>query len=88
MNRRQQLLRATLALAAGLTLLLPAQRAAAHWCNNIWAAPSRVVVKPEVTTLYVGGSPTQLRVYGVHADTIGSQNSNPMIFEWDVYQCN
>jgi hypothetical protein len=31
---------------------------------------------------------SQLRIYGVHADTLGSQNSNPMIFEWEVYDCS
>jgi hypothetical protein len=31
---------------------------------------------------------TQLRIYGVHADTLGAQNSNPMIFEWEVLECN
>jgi hypothetical protein len=30
---------------------------------------------------------TQLRVYGVHADTLGSQQGNPMIFEWQVFDC-
>ena len=30
---------------------------------------------------------TQLRIYGAHADNVGSQQSNPMIFEWDVYSC-
>ena len=30
---------------------------------------------------------TQIRIYGAHADSVGTQNSNPMIFEWDVYLC-
>ena len=47
-------------LAAALLAPAPAN---AHWCNNIWAAPSRIVVKPEVTTLNVGASGASLRVY-------------------------
>ena len=45
-----------------LALLTPTT-ASAHWCNNIWAAPSRIVVKPEVTSLYVGSGGAKLRVY-------------------------
>jgi hypothetical protein len=30
---------------------------------------------------------TQLRIYGVHADNIGSLKMNPMIFEWEVFEC-
>ena len=52
----------TAVILAAVLLLLPAP-ATAHWCNNIWAAPSRIVVKPEVTTLNVGASGASLRVY-------------------------
>ena len=45
-----------------LALLTPST-ALAHWCNNIWAAPSRIVVKPEVTSLYVGAGGAKLRVW-------------------------
>jgi len=47
---------------AAVLLLAPAS-ASAHWCNNIWAAPSRIVVKPEVSSLTVGASGASLRVY-------------------------
>lgn len=53
-----------LTLALLVAALLAPSPALAHWCNNIWAAPSRIVVKPEVTTLYVGTtSASKLRVY-------------------------
>ncbi len=50
-------------LISALALLLAPGQASAHWCNNIWAAPSRIVVKPEVTTVNVGGSGAKLRIY-------------------------
>ncbi|MBW2278987.1 MAG: hypothetical protein JRF63_15955, partial [Deltaproteobacteria bacterium] len=65
-----------------------------YWDGSVWVDvevfsdmaddwyPSSVPIEfiPPITT-------TQLRIYGVHADTIGSQKSNPMIFEWEVYEC-
>ena len=51
----------TLMLAAAL--LSAPSAAQAHWCNNIWAAPSRIVVKPEVTSLYIGSGGAKLRVW-------------------------
>ena len=36
----------------------------AHWCNNIWSAPARMVVKPETSTVVISGSnAATLRVY-------------------------
>jgi len=49
-------------LVAAALVCAPAV-ASAHWCNNIWAAPSRIVVKPEVTSLFVGSGGAKLRVY-------------------------
>jgi MYXO-CTERM domain-containing protein len=49
---------------------MPASIARAHWCSNIWTAASRLIVKPERDTVYVGSVPTQFRVY--------LQNSLPM----------
>ena len=31
---------------------------------------------------------TRLRINGVHASTLGSQDSNPVIFEWQVFECD
>ncbi len=51
-------------VAVALTGVLAASPALAHWCSNIWSAPSRLVVKPEKSTVYLkSGQPTQLRVY-------------------------
>jgi hypothetical protein len=30
---------------------------------------------------------SRVRLYGVHADNVGDQNSNPIIFEWEVFGC-
>jgi hypothetical protein len=46
-----------------LATLLGASPSSAHWCSNIWAGPSRLVVKPEKSTVYVSSAPTQLKVY-------------------------
>ena len=55
-----------LAVSAALFALfvVDASPAFAHWCNNIWAAPARMVVKPEKATVNVtGGSSVKLKVY-------------------------
>ena len=50
-------------LVAAIALSTP-EPVEAHWCNNIWAAPSRIVVKPEVTSVFVSsGKTVKLRVY-------------------------
>lgn len=36
---------------------------------------------PPVTT-------TRIRIYGAHATNAGGYNQNPLIYEWEVYQCN
>ena len=47
-------------LLLGVTMARPA---AAHWCSNIWTAPSRMLIKPEKSTVYVGSAPVKLRVF-------------------------
>lgn len=37
--------------------------AVAHWCSNIFAAPARLVVKPETTTVHITGGSATLKVY-------------------------
>lgn len=52
------------AITTTLAVCLLVQPAAAHWCNNIWTAPARLVVKPEKSTVHIsGGAPATLRVY-------------------------
>ena len=62
MHMRSPIISVASCLLAG-ALLLPAGTAGAHWCNNIWAAPSRIVVKPEVTSINVDAGGTKLRIY-------------------------
>ena len=50
-------------LALSLLSLTAGGVAEAHWCSNIWTAPSRMLIKPEKSTVYVGKSPVKLRVY-------------------------
>ena len=51
-------------LAAALVSFAGAQIADAHYCNNIFSAPARLVVKPEKSTIYLAsGTPAKLRVY-------------------------
>ncbi len=59
---RTTLIRAGSAALALLTMLAPGA-ASAHWCNNIFSAPSRIVVKPEVTSVNMGSNGAKLRVY-------------------------
>jgi hypothetical protein len=65
-----------------------------YWNGSIWVdvqtfsdmgddwypGPVPVQFDPAITT-------TQLRIYGVHADTLGSLKMNPLIFEWEVFEC-
>jgi len=53
MRGRSPLRRAlVLATAAwGVTLWLAPRLADAHWCNNIFTSPARLVVKPAQTTV-------------------------------------
>ncbi len=55
------------AALCGVALILclgVSQEAAAHWCSNIWNAPSRIVVKPEKSTVFLSaGKAVKLRVY-------------------------
>ncbi len=49
------------AILSFFAILGPAE---AHWCSNIFEAHARLVIKPEVTTLYVSGDkPAKLRVH-------------------------
>lgn len=52
-----------LAMASALQLVgMPS--AIAHWCNNIFTAPARMVVKPETPTVFLSGTnAATLRVY-------------------------
>jgi hypothetical protein len=50
-------------LLVGLVLCGLQSSASAHWCSNIWQGGSRLVVKPERDTVYVGATATQFRVY-------------------------
>ncbi len=61
---KRSLLRPLILSSLAAAILLYSGSALAHWCNNIWAAPSRIVVKPEVTSVFVAsGKSTKLRVY-------------------------
>ena len=51
------------ALAAAAVVMLAAAPAVAHWCSNIWISPSRILVKPEKSTVYIGSSAVKFRVY-------------------------
>jgi hypothetical protein len=60
------------------------------WNGSTWVSDGTVSGEPddwgwqftpEVTT-------TAIRIYGAHAYHTGGQTSNPIIYEWDVYQCN
>jgi hypothetical protein len=31
---------------------------------------------------------TRIRLYDLYASTLGNQDSNPVIYEWRVYECN
>ena len=50
-------------LGCGVGAALISVPAFAHWCSNIFVAPSRIVVKPERASIDVGSGPVHLRVY-------------------------
>jgi MYXO-CTERM domain-containing protein len=57
-------LRRPVALLLLLGLSGAPRLALAHWCSNIWAAPAKLVVKPEQDPISVtAGTPTTLKVY-------------------------
>lgn len=59
------------------------------WDGGGWVSEDSIVEQPDdwgyefdppVTT-------TQVRIYGAHSTNLGGQTHNPLIYEWEVYEC-
>jgi cysteine-rich repeat protein len=59
------------------------------WDGGAWLLAGAVSGKPDDWTFEFDPevTTTRVRVYGVHATDLGGDTRNPIVYEWEVYEC-